>query len=76
VTEDVGVLTALDAEDIGQAILQLLDDPARAQELGRQGRQRVLENHNVDRYIDYLRLIHDLSAEGRVVDGVRMPPAE
>jgi len=76
VTEDVGVLTALDAEDIGQAILQLLDDPARAQELGRQGRQRVLENHNVDRYIDYLRLIHDLSAEGRVVDGVRVPPAE
>jgi glycosyltransferase involved in cell wall biosynthesis len=69
VTEDVGRLAPLDAEPIGEAILRLLDDPQKARRLGQAGRERVLANHHVDRYIEYLRLLHDLSQTGRVVDG-------
>jgi hypothetical protein len=40
--------------------------------MGQAGRERVLRNHHVDRYVDYLRLVHDLSQTGQVVDGVRL----
>ncbi len=72
VTEDVGLMAPLEVEHISDAILQLLDDPKRARTLGQAARQRVMVNHHVDRYIDYLRMIHDLSSPGRVVDGVRV----
>lgn len=71
VTPDVGVRVPLEAEAIAEAILRLLESPERAQALGRAGRARVLANHHVDRYIDYLRALHDLEQPGPVVDGVR-----
>jgi len=72
VTPDVGLLAGLNADEIADAILRLLENPAWAQELGRIGRQKVMTNHHVDHYIDYLRLVHDLSRPGPIVDGVRI----
>lgn len=72
VTEEIGLLAPLEAGPLADAVLTLLDDPARARQMGKAGRARVLANHHVDAYIDYLRLVHDLSRQGRVVDGVPM----
>lgn len=74
VTDEVGIRTSLAPEAIGEAILALLADPARAQEMGRRGRERVLENHHVDRYIDYLRLLHDPATAVPILEGVARPP--
>lgn len=70
VTPEIGLTVSLKGPDLAEAILQLIDDPDHAQALGRAGRQRVMEYHHVDRYIDYLRMLHDLTRTGRVVDGV------
>lgn len=59
VTEDVGILAPLDASQIGEAVLKLLSDPALARRLGRAARARVMANHHVDTYVDYLHDIHD-----------------
>lgn len=72
VTEEVGLLSPLEAEALGDAILRLVDNPDLAKELGRAGRKKVMAHHHVDQYIDYLRLVHDLSQAEPVVDGVRM----
>ena len=70
VTEDVGLLAPLDPGAIAEAILSLLQNPPRMEQMGRAARARVMENHNVDRYIDYLRLVHDMSKAGPVAGGV------
>ncbi len=70
VTPDVGVLTSLEPEDIAQAILRLVSDPPKAEDMGHAGRARILENHHVDRYVEYLHRVHDLGRPGRVIDGV------
>lgn len=74
VTDEVGLLSPLEAEPLAEAILRLVDDPALAEKMGIAGRERVLRNHHVDRYVEYLRLVHDLSQPGPVVDGVRLTP--
>jgi glycosyltransferase involved in cell wall biosynthesis len=76
VTDDLGILVPLDPAAIADAILQLLDHPERAQAMGRKARERVMQNHHVDRYIDYLRQVEDLSRPGPIVDGVRDELAE
>lgn len=73
VTEDVGILTPLDASQIADAVLRLLADPALARRLGRAARARIMANHHVDAYANYLHNIHDLSQTGRSLDGVRIP---
>lgn len=72
VSDEVGMLAPLEAEPLAEAILNLVDDPGRARRMGRAGRERVLRNHHVDKYVDYLRLVHDLSQSGQIVDGVRL----
>jgi len=74
VTDEVGLLSPLEAEPLADAILRLVDDPGKARKMGAAGRQRVMRNHHVDRYVDYLRLVHDLSQPGQIVDGVRLAP--
>lgn len=72
VTDEVGLLAPLDAEPLAEAILSLVAAPGLARTMGKAGRERILRNHHVDRYVDYLRLVHDLSQTGQVVDGVRL----
>jgi glycosyltransferase involved in cell wall biosynthesis len=74
VTDEVGLLSPLEADPLADAILSLVDDPGKARKMGAAGRQRVMRNHHVDRYVDYLRLVHDLSQPGQIVDGVRLAP--
>jgi len=71
-TDEVGLRAPLDAEPLAEAILRLLEDPQLAVAMGQAGRRRALQNHHVDRYIDYLRLLHDLTRTEPVVDGVRV----
>lgn len=72
ITPDVGVRVPLDSQEIAGAILGLLDHPERAADFGRAGRARVLAHHHVERYVDYLHAVHDLSQVDPVVDGVRL----
>lgn len=72
VTDEVGLLAPLEAEPLADAILRLLDNPAHAKKLGRAARESVMAHHHVDRYIDYLRLVHDMSRAEPVVDGIRL----
>jgi len=72
VTDEVGLLSPLETEPLAEAILRLVDDPALAKKMGIAGRERVLRNHHVDRYVEYLRLVHDISLPGPVLDGVRL----
>lgn len=70
VPPEVGVLRPLEAEPLAEAILGFLGDPSRALEMGRAARELALQRHHVDRYIDYLRLLHDLDQAGPVVGGI------
>jgi len=75
VTSEVGLLSPLDGDALAEAILSLLGDTRRAAKMGRAARERVLANHHVDRYVDYLRLVHDLSHPGPIQDGIWHPVA-
>ncbi len=43
-----GILVRFDAESFAEAIIKLLDNPGRAEEMGRRGRDWVLENRSYD----------------------------
>jgi len=72
VTPDVGVLTGLEPEEVARRVIALLDDPDRAKALGRAARDRILRDHHVDRYVEYLNLLHDFSHTEPVQHGRRI----
>jgi glycosyltransferase involved in cell wall biosynthesis len=72
VTSDVGLLTSLDPADVADRIIDLLGRPQAAEALGREGRKRILRDHHVDRYVEYLDLLHDFSRPDPVRDGRRL----
>jgi glycosyltransferase involved in cell wall biosynthesis len=72
VTPDVGVLTSLEPDDVAGRVIDLLDHPDHAEALGRAARERILRDHHVDRYVEYLRLLHDFSRSEPVQDGRRI----
>jgi glycosyltransferase involved in cell wall biosynthesis len=56
-----GILVAeLDIRGMAEAIAALLDDPGRAETMGRAGRARVLQNFTIDHTRDRLRAIMGL----------------
>jgi glycosyltransferase involved in cell wall biosynthesis len=71
VTSDVGLLTSLDPADVADRIIDLLGRPQAAEALGREARKRILRDHHVDRYVEYLDLLHDFSRSDPVRDGRR-----
>lgn len=51
--EPAGILIGLDdADALASAIGSLLDEPARAEELGRRARERILEEYTVERMVE------------------------
>jgi glycosyltransferase involved in cell wall biosynthesis len=48
-----------DADGFARAILELLDQPARAREMGRSGRQRILERHSWRKSAEKLLGLYD-----------------
>ena len=53
-----------DADAMAQAICQLLADPAAAAELGRRGRQRVLDHFTIDQAARKVERVYDLLLSG------------
>jgi len=54
VTPDVGILVPLQPEAIADAVLSLINRPDSLEAMGQAARQKVLRNHNIDQYLDYL----------------------
>ncbi len=54
VTPDVGILVPLHPDAVAEAVLGLIARPDAASAMGRAAREKVLRNHNIDRYLDYL----------------------
>jgi glycosyltransferase involved in cell wall biosynthesis len=73
VTPDVGRLTSLDPGDIAEAIIALLDRPSEAVALGLAARQRILRDHHIDIYLNYLEQLHDLEDPRPIIAGARAP---
>jgi glycosyltransferase involved in cell wall biosynthesis len=61
------VVPAESPEAMRRAMLELWENPALAAELGREGRRRVEERLNTDRYVDSVARL--LASEGRVGGG-------
>jgi len=69
VATDVGLTSKLVDESVGhrvkpapgkvaEAIIALLEDPARAATLGKQARERVVRDHSMEAYLDYLESVY------------------
>ena len=54
----VGFLVDPTPESVAHAVLSLLDDPARAEAMGLRGRARVVQEHSMDAYLDYLESLY------------------
>ncbi len=66
VDETVGMLVDAKPEAIAEAVVHLLERPEQAAVKGKSGRQRIMEQHSTDAYVDYLeRLYQDLSFASR-----------
>ena len=50
-----GVLVHRDGTDIALAVCNLLENPLKTQSLGRNGRNKVLNEHNIPRYLKYFK---------------------
>jgi glycosyltransferase involved in cell wall biosynthesis len=64
--EEIGVLVEFDAAAIAGAVLTLLDRPAVAAQMGKAARARVLAEHNVAEYVEYLNDVHNMVSAGGV----------
>lgn len=69
VTPDVGKLAPPSSEGVAEAILDLLSDRRRAEAMGRAAREAVLRDHHVDRYVEYLLALHDLTRSEPIQGG-------
>lgn len=63
-----GLLVDRDTQQFAETVQSLLDDPARAQRLGQQGRQMVVENWNWDQAISNLVYHLEKAASREAVD--------
>lgn len=53
ITEKEGVLVSLNSVAIADAIQFLLENPEECKNLGKNGRKKVLEEHNIEKYLKY-----------------------
>ena len=54
VAPDVGILVPLQPEAIADAVLSLINPPDTLDAMGQAARRKVLRNHSIDQYLDYL----------------------
>lgn len=55
---------------VAEAVVQLLANPVRTAQMGRQGRRRVMASHSTDAYLDYVESVYAGIAGGSPVTGV------
>jgi glycosyltransferase involved in cell wall biosynthesis len=58
VDESVGMRVEAKPVAVADAVVRLLDNPDQAQAMGRKGRERVLRDHSLDAYLDYLEGVY------------------
>jgi len=61
VDESVGVRVRATPEAVAEGVTSLLADPPKAVAMGRRGRERVIQQHSIDAYLDYLERLYDLA---------------
>jgi glycosyltransferase involved in cell wall biosynthesis len=54
VDETVGALVKATPTDVAAAVARLLETPSRTTAMGRRGRERVVQHHSMESYLDYL----------------------
>jgi glycosyltransferase involved in cell wall biosynthesis len=59
VTEEEGMLVKLDAEEIADALNELISNPKLRKKKGENARKKALEEHNIEKYSEYFFLITD-----------------
>ncbi|MEX2030817.1 MAG: glycosyltransferase family 4 protein [Anaerolineales bacterium] len=73
VTPEVGRLAHPSAEAVAESILELLSNPKAAMAMGRAAREKVLREHHVDDYVEYMLALHDLTRSEPIVGGEISP---
>ncbi len=54
VDETVGARVKAEPAAVAEAVLALLDHPDRADAMGRRARERVIRDHSMEKYLDYM----------------------
>jgi glycosyltransferase involved in cell wall biosynthesis len=69
VTPDVGILVGLTAQEISDAIKHLLKNPDLIKKIGRNARKKILKEHSIDMYIEYITKVQDFDSSFHIING-------
>jgi len=58
VDETVGLRVEAKPGSVADAVIRLLDNPSQATAMGQRGRERVMQHHSMDAYLDYLEGVY------------------
>jgi glycosyltransferase involved in cell wall biosynthesis len=53
-----------DVEGLSNAIIELLSDPSKTKSMGKEARSRVLSNHTIEKFSDYIENLYVRAMEG------------
>jgi glycosyltransferase involved in cell wall biosynthesis len=67
VDQTVGLVVDPTPESVARAVVSLLNDPAHAEAMGLRGRTRVVQEHSLDAYLDYLESLYARVGGDRVL---------
>jgi glycosyltransferase involved in cell wall biosynthesis len=67
VDDRVGLRVESRAAAVADAVCRILEEPARARGMGRQGRRLVVESHSTDAYLDYVESVYAAAIGGSPV---------
>jgi len=54
ITPDVGILVNLSSDELSDALILLLNNPKKTKKLGSNARKKILKEHNINDYADYI----------------------
>jgi glycosyltransferase involved in cell wall biosynthesis len=69
VTPDVGILVGLSAKEISDAMRHLFDNPDLIESMGKKNRKKILDEHSIDMYIDYITKVQDFDNTFHIING-------
>ena len=59
VDEEVGRRVQADPQQVAEAVIEILNNPAQAASMGLQARKRVMKHHSLERYLDYIQDVYE-----------------
>jgi glycosyltransferase involved in cell wall biosynthesis len=69
VTPDVGILVELSAQEISDAIKHLMKHPYLIKKMGQNAREKIIREHNIDKYADYITKLQDFDSPFYLTNG-------